>query len=690
MKDYCYDYSAAQGYPYSESWTCSANTVERFYWLNSNCSDPLIGSTFISNTGVTCNRYPDYTGDPVTFPDGYEYKKQELSCKVETISPTLSPSPALPQSIIDLIAADPTLSTFLTALWQDDGDSIIVLSGPGPFTVFAPTNDGFAKFQGLIDSELLLYHILGAEYLSGDLPNGNTPVATLNTGGEEITIMKNDTALYVKDAIGRIAVVTSSNLAATNGVVYIIDIVLEYRGTTTEHPSNNPTTPSSAPSNNPSLFPSRSPSFQPSLAPTYSPSRSPSYSPTFSPSLAPTYSPSLAPSHSPTLAPSLAPTYSPTLAPSHAPSLAPSLAPSYSPTACPDDNPNILSNDGIDIIANSSKEISGIFSNIVNISEVYTTLNQSYSIDYYDEIFADDTVACNDSADICHVGCSDKECLFGTLISDTLMMEYLLVDCIGRYSCYSMDINIIDSDIENIFITCDRDTPCKSMSVEIIDSMVGFLQIQCYDEYSCDSLDFSIIGTESKSLSYIQHISFVCETSLACKTVNYKMENVLIHKSAIICNDDYACNDTSIYLSNSSYDHFNIYCIESRACKGMDVNVFDNMLLDNVPYQFSIDCFVDNSCEDLTIDMYPNISMELNMNRFSENVQIVHQNIDEINITCGDEDDNRYIRYNLDEIKTDDQLRDLGRKEYESRRFPCDNIKIDCTSNPFFPSKLQI
>ena len=119
--------------------------------------------------------------------------------------------------------------------------------------------------------------------------------------------------------------------------------------------------------------------------PSYSPSKSPNVAPDYSPSMAPTSPtspPTIAPSDAPSRTPSLAPTLAPSLTPSHAPSLAPSLAPSYSPTACPDDNSRVLSNDGIDLIANKTKEISRIFSSIVNISELLMHLDDDYSIDF--------------------------------------------------------------------------------------------------------------------------------------------------------------------------------------------------------------------------------------------------------------------------------------------------------------------
>jgi len=130
-------------------------------------------------------------------------------------------------NIVDIVSNTDSLSSLATAL--TDAGLIDTLQGDGPFTVFAPTNDAVAAFGKNITSEVLLYHVLGAKYLSGDIPDGNTTLATANSNGAEVTIINDGTGIYIKDSTGKLAMVTIANLAGTNGVVHIIDIVLEYR-----------------------------------------------------------------------------------------------------------------------------------------------------------------------------------------------------------------------------------------------------------------------------------------------------------------------------------------------------------------------------------------------------------------------------------------------------------------------------
>ena len=103
------------------------------------------------------------------------------------------------------------------------------LSGEGPFTVFAPTDDAFialAEALSLAPEDLLalpdLADILlprqSAPALSTDLSDGQT-IATLN--GAEVTVTINDAGIFINNAQ-----VIVADLIATNGVVHVIDAVL--------------------------------------------------------------------------------------------------------------------------------------------------------------------------------------------------------------------------------------------------------------------------------------------------------------------------------------------------------------------------------------------------------------------------------------------------------------------------------
>jgi uncharacterized surface protein with fasciclin (FAS1) repeats len=131
------------------------------------------------------------------------------------------------QTVVDIIVGSPDHNTLeaavIAAELADD------LSGPGPFTVFAPTDAAFAALPaGTVDAlladptgdlaNILLYHVLGLQALSTDLVDGMIVTTLL---GEEITVTINGSGVFINDAQ-----VTVADLAATNGVVHVIDAVL--------------------------------------------------------------------------------------------------------------------------------------------------------------------------------------------------------------------------------------------------------------------------------------------------------------------------------------------------------------------------------------------------------------------------------------------------------------------------------
>ena len=107
------------------------------------------------------------------------------------------------------------------------------LSGPGPFTVFAPTNDAFAALLGelgvtkealLADkallTQVLTYHVLPAQVLRAQVPVG-TPIATVQ--GDTFTV---DGTLAITDQRGRTARIVQTDIRASNGVLHVIDRVI--------------------------------------------------------------------------------------------------------------------------------------------------------------------------------------------------------------------------------------------------------------------------------------------------------------------------------------------------------------------------------------------------------------------------------------------------------------------------------
>ena len=121
-------------------------------------------------------------------------------------------------------------------------DLVGVLSSEGPFTVFAPTNDAFAKLpEGTVESllkqenigtlqSILKYHVIAGKFNASDVisliknNDGNATIQTVN-GGKLIAMLK-DGSVYIKDENGNSAKVIAADLENTNGVIHVIDTVV--------------------------------------------------------------------------------------------------------------------------------------------------------------------------------------------------------------------------------------------------------------------------------------------------------------------------------------------------------------------------------------------------------------------------------------------------------------------------------
>jgi uncharacterized surface protein with fasciclin (FAS1) repeats len=116
------------------------------------------------------------------------------------------------------------------------------LSGAGPFTVFAPTNDAFAKLPaGTVDTLLkpeskdqltgvLTYHVISGKVMAADvvdaIKKGNGKFEAKTVQGGTLTFTADDSGVTVTDAKGGKAKVTTADLDSSNGVIHVIDGVL--------------------------------------------------------------------------------------------------------------------------------------------------------------------------------------------------------------------------------------------------------------------------------------------------------------------------------------------------------------------------------------------------------------------------------------------------------------------------------
>ena len=132
------------------------------------------------------------------------------------------------KTIAQKAAKDRDLSTLVSALKA--AGLVDVLQGKGPFTVFAPTNEAFAKLpdgvlQSLLKPEnkqklknILLYHVITGKVMSKDVQPGDVKAAN----GDEIKITTDNGTVMLNGN----AKVTKVDIKAKNGVIHVIDHVL--------------------------------------------------------------------------------------------------------------------------------------------------------------------------------------------------------------------------------------------------------------------------------------------------------------------------------------------------------------------------------------------------------------------------------------------------------------------------------
>lgn len=141
------------------------------------------------------------------------------------------PQPAASSATADIVATAEgagQFGTLLTAVRAADLEA--TLKGPGPFTVFAPTDDAFAKLpagtvEGLLRPEnkdelraILTYHVVGGRVASADAVKLSS-AKTVN--GQELTLKAQDGALLVDEAK-----VVQADIEASNGIIHVIDTVM--------------------------------------------------------------------------------------------------------------------------------------------------------------------------------------------------------------------------------------------------------------------------------------------------------------------------------------------------------------------------------------------------------------------------------------------------------------------------------
>lgn len=143
-------------------------------------------------------------------------------------------------TIVDVAVGNENFTTLVAALKA--GDLVAALQGNGPFTVFAPTNDAFAKIDNatlnsLLEpknqkalANILTYHVVSGKLTATDvvaaLKKGKGKVELKALNGQTLTVMQKDGKIWLKDQAGNYSEITATDVMGSNGVIHVIDSVV--------------------------------------------------------------------------------------------------------------------------------------------------------------------------------------------------------------------------------------------------------------------------------------------------------------------------------------------------------------------------------------------------------------------------------------------------------------------------------
>jgi uncharacterized surface protein with fasciclin (FAS1) repeats len=165
---------------------------------------------------------------------------QQMETPVEDTAKEMAMNETSTPNIVEVAVGNENFTTLVAAVKA--ADLVETLSSAGPFTVFAPTNDAFAKLpKGTVEtllkpenkgtlSGILTYHVVSGKYEAAAVidaikkNNGKFSVNTVNGGA--ITLSLNGDQVMLTDANGGTSIVVMADVAASNGVIHAIDSVV--------------------------------------------------------------------------------------------------------------------------------------------------------------------------------------------------------------------------------------------------------------------------------------------------------------------------------------------------------------------------------------------------------------------------------------------------------------------------------
>lgn len=143
-------------------------------------------------------------------------------------------------TVADVAVGNENFSTLVVALKA--ADLVGVLQSEGPFTVFAPTNDAFAKIDSatlnfLLEpankaalANILTYHVVAGQLNAADvvkaLNEGGGKVTLTAVNNQSLTVLQKDGKILLMDSAGNYSEITATDVMGSNGVIHVIDTVV--------------------------------------------------------------------------------------------------------------------------------------------------------------------------------------------------------------------------------------------------------------------------------------------------------------------------------------------------------------------------------------------------------------------------------------------------------------------------------
>ena len=161
--------------------------------------------------------------------------KSKLKTAAAALTLSLGAATANAANIVEIAAGDERFSTLVAAVGA--AGLADTLSGPGPFTVYAPVNAAFdALPAGTVETllkpenkgqltDILLYHVDDRKLSSDMIPRGSNYFKPI-LASERLCITADSGGVTIADGTGEVANVVIADIIAENGVIHVVDKVL--------------------------------------------------------------------------------------------------------------------------------------------------------------------------------------------------------------------------------------------------------------------------------------------------------------------------------------------------------------------------------------------------------------------------------------------------------------------------------